>query len=90
MYRKRATVLAVGLCCLALASAVLAASTYNVDRFTFANGGVPGATSESYVMEHFVIGQAVLGTGHSENYDWYAGVLLSTEFRIYLPLLERN
>lgn len=90
MTRTRILGLVIGLlCCLLLASAVLADSTYGLDEFAVVGGG-GAAQAGSYGLQRMVIGQAVVGDSSSSGYDVCIGSACAPGYRVYLPVVLRN
>jgi hypothetical protein len=77
------------LCCLFLASVALADSTYGLDELAILGGGKP-AQAGAYEVQRFAIGQAVVGDSSSSDHDLCTGLLCSSRYRVYLPVVFRD
>ena len=89
---KRTTLFLVLLLLLILAGSVLAmgSTNYQLDWFTPLTGSGGKSTSTNYAVQ-FTVGQSVLGTGSSTNYEGCLGYWCGAggEYSIYLPLIFR-
>jgi hypothetical protein len=79
---------------LLLAGSALAMSStnYRLDWFTPLTGGGGGAASSDHYAINFTVGQTVIGTSDSSNYEgclgyWCGGAAV---YRIFLPLVLRS
>jgi hypothetical protein len=98
MNKRKALTLVIGfLCCFLLGSMALAASpaNYRIDWGVIAGGGGP-ASSASYTLRS-TIGQAVIGSSSSANFQLGAGYLYGVKvpappprYKIYLPIIVKN
>jgi hypothetical protein len=81
-------------CALLLGTVALAmgSDNYRLDWFTPLAGGAGRAASSDHYAVNFTVGQTVIGTSDSSNYEgclgyWCGG---AAEYRIYLPLVLRS
>ncbi len=77
---------------LALGAVAMTSSNYRLDWFTPATSNGGGTSTSSNYVAHFTVGQTVIGTMASTNYQanlgyWYGLVRI---FRRFLPVVMEN
>jgi hypothetical protein len=92
--RKSIVIAGALLCALLLGRMALAMSSdnYRLDWFTPVSGSGGGSASSDHYAVNFTVGQTVIGTSDSSNYEgclgyWCGG---AARYRIYLPLVLRS
>ena len=93
--KRTATLFALALVFLVLATSVLAMSSthYRLDWFAPLTGGGGGPASSTHYAVNFTVGQSAIGTASSTSYGGCLGFwcgAAAVGYRIYLPLVVRQ